>query len=139
MVLLFGSCKHGKCEDGGSSSAMRSSHNAGENCRSCHHPDGPGEVCWNIGGTVYDHQAIQPVAAVQARLFVGPLGTGGVKYQFQSDQNGNVYTSEDITFGIGLFPAVINAAGDTAFMTESINDGACNRCHGVSTERIKLP
>jgi hypothetical protein len=33
-------------------------------------------------------------------------------------QNGNVYTSEDITFGSGLFPAVISVSGDTAYMTE---------------------
>ncbi len=138
-LLFLPSCKHGKCEDGGSSSSSRSSHNAGENCRSCHHPDGPGEVCWNIGGTVYDHQGTQPVTAAQVRLFGGPQGTGGVKYQLQSDRNGNVYTSEDITFGIGLFPAVINSSGDTAFMTEAINDGACNSCHGITAERIKLP
>ncbi len=76
---------------------------------------------------------------MQVRLFGGPQGAGGVKYQLQTDHNGNVYTSQEITFGNGLFPAVIGASGDTAFMTEPINDGACNRCHGSSTERIKLP
>jgi len=44
-----------------------------------------------------------------------------------------------VAFGNGLFAVVINANGDTAFMSEAIRDGACNRCHGRSTERIKLP
>lgn len=117
----------------------RSSHNAGENCRSCHHPDGPGEVCWNIGGTIYDQQGTGSVVGAEVRLFGGPEGSGGVKYQLQSDQNGNVYTSANLTFGAGLFPAVINASGDTVFMSGAVSDGACNRCHGQSTDRIELP
>ncbi len=88
---------------------------------------------------MYNSQGQQPVAGVQVRLFAAAQGAGGVRYQFQTDANGNVYTSENITFGSGLFPAVISASGDTAFMTEAISDGACNRCHGQSTERIKLP
>lgn len=88
---------------------------------------------------MYNSQGQQPVAGVQVRLFGAAQGAGGVRYQLQTDANGNVYTSENITFGNGLFPAVISASGDTAFMTEAISDGACNRCHGQSTERVKLP
>lgn len=139
MFIALAACKHGKCEDGGSSVLSRTSHNVGRDCRSCHHPDGEGEVCWNIGGTVYSANGSEPSAGAQFRLFTKPLGRGDLKLQLQGDAIGNIYTSEQITFGSGLFPAIINAAGDTAFMTEPIVDGACNRCHGNTTERIKLP
>ncbi|MBK8612193.1 MAG: hypothetical protein IPN85_01675 [Flavobacteriales bacterium] len=139
LFVAMPSCKHGKCEDGGSSSAGRDSHNAGADCQSCHLPDGEGEGCWTIGGTVYDPNGDHPSAAAQFRLFTAPLGKGSLKLQLEGDQNGNVYTSQDVAFGNGLFAAVINANGDTAFMSEAIRDGACNRCHGRSTDRIELP
>jgi len=132
-------CKHGKCGDGGSSSLGRTSHNVGQDCRSCHHPDGAGEVCWNIGGTIYASNGSEPTAGAQFRLFTKPLGKGDLKLQLQGDALGNIYTSESITFGSGLFQAIINAAGDTAFMNQAISDGACNRCHGNTTGRITLP
>ncbi|MEO8587865.1 MAG: hypothetical protein ABI432_00710 [Flavobacteriales bacterium] len=138
-VMLATACKHGKCEDGGSSSAGRRSHNAGEDCSSCHHPDGEGEGCWTIDGTIYDHAGNSPTAAAEMRLFSAALGKGQLKLQLQGDGSGNVYTSQSIDFGPGLFPAVIGSNGDTLFMSEAISDGACNRCHGHSTERIKLP
>jgi cytochrome c553 len=139
VIMAVPSCKHGKCEDGGSSSGGRESHNAGANCRSCHHPDGEGEVCWNVSGTLYDTGGNEPVQGARVRLFGKPQGKGSEVLALESDRNGNVYTSQEVNFGSGLFPAVINANGDTAFMTEAIRDGACNRCHGQSTEVIKLP
>ena len=139
LVTAVPSCKHGKCEDGGSSSAGRASHNAGRNCLDCHHPDGEGEVCWTIGGTVYDSTGNEPSMAAQFRLFTQPLGQGSLVLQLPSDASGNINTSSDVAFGNGLFPAVINANGDTAFMSGAIRDGACNRCHGQTTDRIKLP
>lgn len=105
----------------------------------CHHPDGEGEVCWTIGGTVYDSTGNEPSMAAQFRLFTQPLGEGSLVLQLPSDASGNIYTSSDVAFGNGLFPAVINANGDTAFMTGAIRDGACNRCHGQTTDRIELP
>jgi len=142
LVLLAASpsCKHGKCEGGGSSAEGEDeSHNPGADCFSCHHPDGEGEKCWTIGGTVYDSTGTQPSMAAQFRLFTKPLGQGSVVLQLPSDALGNIYTSEEVLFGNGLFPAVINANGDTAFMTGAIRDGACNRCHGQSTAVITLP
>ncbi len=139
LLAVTAGCKHGKCGDGGTSSAGRDSHNAGANCMSCHHMDGEGEVCWNIGGTIHDHAGTQPMTGMQVRFFTQPLGKGTLQFSLESDRTGNIYTSQDVAFGNGLFPAVINANGDTAFMSERIVDGACNRCHGQSTEVIKLP
>lgn len=88
---------------------------------------------------MYDHNGSQPVSGVQFRLFTLPRGQGDLKLALQGDRTGNVYTSQDVIFGHGLFPAIINSAGDTAFMDEPIQDGACNRCHGVSEARVELP
>ena len=137
LVVGTGSCKHGKCEPGPSSSASKDSHNAGENCMRCHLPDGEGEICWNVAGTIYNASGQLPMSGVQVALFTAPLGSGGLRQTLQSDRTGNIYTSSSVDFGSGLFPALIHG-GDTAFMTESIRDGACNRCHGRSTERVRV-
>lgn len=86
---------------------------------------------------MYDHYG-NGAQGVQVLLFNGPGGTGGVHVALTTDRNGNVYTSQDINFGYGLHPAVVQN-GDTSFMTIAIQDGACNRCHGVSTDRVLLP
>lgn len=104
----------------------------------CHLPDGEGEICWNVAGTIYNANGQQPMSGVQVALFTAPLGGGNLRQALQSDGTGNAYTSSSVDFGSGLFPAVIHG-GDTAFMTESIRDGACNRCHGRSTERVRIP
>ncbi len=137
-LVMVPSCKHGKCESGPTSSIGRSSHNAGENCMQCHLPDGEGEICWQVAGTVYDHNAHQPISGQEVRFFTRPLGQGEMRLGLQSDATGNIYSSDALTFGSGLFPAVIHN-GDTAFMAESISDGACNRCHGNSTGRVVVP
>ena len=138
LVMSMDSCKHGKCESGPLSSVSRDSHNAGENCMRCHLPDGEGEICWNVAGTIYNASGQQPVSGVQVALFTAPLGGGELRQTLQSDGTGNIYTSSSVAFGSGLFPAVIHS-GDTAFMAEAIHDGACNRCHGSSTDRVKMP
>lgn len=140
LIAAIPACKHGKCQGGGySAEGDDESHNAGADCMSCHHPDGEGEGCWTIGGTVYDSAGSEPSAAARFQLFTKPLGQGSMVLQLHSDALGNIYSSDEVLFGNGLFPAVINANGDTAFMTGAIHDGACNRCHGQSTEVIKLP
>ncbi|HOZ41620.1 MAG: hypothetical protein IPO05_04450 [Flavobacteriales bacterium] len=138
ITMLVPACRHGKCESGPLSSIGRSSHNAGANCMQCHLPDGEGEVCWKVAGTIYNSDGTAPATGHQVRLFTGPLGTGDIRLSIQSDASGNIYTSEAIAFGNGLFPALIHN-GDTAFMAEAISDGACNRCHGSSTDRIIIP
>ncbi|MEO8068919.1 MAG: hypothetical protein ABI599_14575 [Flavobacteriales bacterium] len=106
---------------------------------SCHHPDGEGEVCWQVGGTVYGpgQAAVLPNATLL--LFTGELGQGSLVRSLEYDALGNVYTSDAIDFSRKVFPAVVTPGGDTVFMGQPISDGACNRCHGVSTERITAP
>ncbi len=104
----------------------------------CHLPVGEGEICWKVAGTIYNSGGQQPFSGAEVRLFSKPLGAGEVRLSIQSDRDGNIHTSEDLSFGYGLFPAVIKGS-DTAFMSGSIRDGACNRCHGVSTARVTVP
>lgn len=139
VLVALDACKHGKCEDGGSSSAGRHSHNAGRDCMGCHLPDGEGEGCWTVAGSLYSPGGQHAPAGTRTLLFTRPLGQGDVAIELGSDQSGTIYTSNSLDFGLGLFPAVIGAAGDTVFMDESIRDGACNRCHGSSTDRVTLP
>lgn len=138
MVWMIPSCKHGKCKTGPDSNLAETSHNAGENCMRCHLPDGEGEYCWTVAGTVYDHAAQQPLSGTEVILFTGPLGTGNVQRILTSDATGNIHTSSTVSFGYGLFPAVVHNS-DTAFMSMAIQDGACNRCHGSTTDRISIP
>lgn len=138
MVWMLPSCKHGKCENGPDSNVSMSSHNAGENCMRCHLPDGEGEVCWTAAGTIYDQNAELPLSGQVVILFTGPQGTGNVQRTLISDASGNIHTSNSLSFGHGLFPALVHNS-DTTFMNQVITDGACNRCHGVTTDRIIVP
>jgi hypothetical protein len=138
VTLTAVACKHGKCEDGPTSTAQGSSHNSGEDCMRCHLPDGEGEICWKVAGTIFDSGGQHPFVGAQVRLFSKPHGTGEVHLAMESDRSGNIHSSEALAFGQGLFPAVIRGL-DTLFMTGAIHDGACNRCHGISTERIRTP
>lgn len=140
-ILLFAwGCKHGRCENGPTSVAgTERSHHVGENCQSCHLPDGDGKGCWTVAGTIYNPNGTQVATHARVLLFGSPLGQGGEQLSLDDDDLGNVYTSQDVNFSSGLYPAVISAAGDTAFMLEAIRDGACNRCHGNTTERITIP
>ena len=137
VFFAFG-CKHGQCKSGPTSSAgTDDSHNQGRNCQSCHTADGEGPNCWTVAGTIYDASGSNTVSNARVILFEGPLGQN-LRYSWNNDDLGNVYTSDDVAFGNGLFPAVISAAGDTSFMTEPIRMGACNSCHGQSTAKIMV-
>ncbi|MGV9012991.1 MAG: hypothetical protein ACOH13_10400 [Flavobacteriales bacterium] len=99
---------------------------------------GDGQGCWTVAGSFYNANGTNTVTQARVLLFGGPLVQGGEKLSWDDDDLGNVYTSQDVNFGSGLFPAVVSAAGDKAFMLEPIQDGACNRCLGYSTDRIKI-
>ena len=138
-AILIDGCKHGQCNGGGTSAhGSMHSHNEGENCMSCHHADTEAP-CWEIAGTVFHPGGATTLPNATLLLFSRPLGQGTLLDSIDFDGLGNVYTSDAVSFGLGIFPAVLTPSGDTAFMNESIRDGACNRCHGVSTARITAP
>src|SRR5689334_16071629 len=95
-VIIMNSCKHGQCDPGPDSKHGGSrSHNMGRDCASCHHADGPGEVCWLVGGTAYDSLTLQPSPNVTVRLFTQPGGAGDERMTLEGDALGNFYTSID--------------------------------------------
>lgn len=130
------SCKHGS-ETKISSHGDDESHNAGENCMSCHKIGGKGEGWFETAGTVYtdDYSSIYPNATVY--LYTGPEGTGEQKYRIEVDALGNFYTTENIEFGSGLYPAVESANG-IEYMESTTVSGACNGCHGVTEDPISV-
>jgi cytochrome c553 len=112
------------------------SHNMSQNCMNCHKSGGQGEGWFNAAGTVYNaaFTNVQPNGTV--KLYTGPDGTGTLKYTIEVDAKGNFYTTEDINFGSGLYPSITGTSGDVQYMSTTTTIGACNSCHGVSTNKI---
>lgn len=139
-LLAIPSCN--KEEEGGcgetniSQNGSNRSHNMGQNCMNCHKSGGPGEGCFNAAGTVYDSLQTSTRANGTIRLYTGPNGTGSLAATIQIDGRGNFHTTDNINFGSGLYPAVVGSSGEIRYMGSTINQGACNSCHGVSNDRI---
>ncbi len=137
VLLLFTRCQHGVCHDGSPSRHGGSrSHNMGRNCQECHVADGPGEVCWAVGGTAYDSLSGAESADVTVQFFKNWEDSSAAVLTLDGDQKGNFYTSQDPGLAAWLYPTVTTANGHTSRMAQPINTGACNSCHGVSTARI---
>jgi hypothetical protein len=135
-MMIMISCEN---EDGSETKISKynsnESHNAGLNCMNCHKQGGEGEGRFVVAGTVYDSQKAVTYPNATVRLYSGPNGTGDLKYTIQVDALGNFYTTEDISFGDGLYPSV---QGDvqTKYMQTSLSTGQCNSCHGSTVDRI---
>jgi len=112
------------------------SHNAGQNCMSCHVSGKQGEGWFSIAGTVYDNNnSTYPNATV--KLFTGPDGSGSLKATIPVDKKGNFYTTQNMDFGSGLY-VLVEGSNSKSSMSSSISTGQCNKCHGNSTGKIKL-
>lgn len=111
------------------------SHNAGDNCQACH-TDGSTVKGWfNAAGTVYDSTQNKTYPNATINLYDGIQATGNLVATVEADSLGNFYTTEDIEFGVGLYIEVIGDSS-SAQMGARITSGACNKCHGVITNRI---
>lgn len=124
----------------GSSSGSTASHNAGQNCMSCHTPgtSAGNKGVWVIGGTAYTSSAGTTIANnVVVKFYTGPNGTGTLKYILNGNAKGNFYTANTVDFTGGLYPAVTGAT-TTKYMSSPITNGACNSCHtgGTGTARV---
>jgi len=135
ILIVLQSCKKEKNEVSISSHNQTESHNMGQNCMSCHISGGSGEGWFNIAGTVYDSLQTSTVPNTTIKLYTGPNGTGSLKETIQVDGLGNFFSTNNIDFGSGLYPAVTGTIS-TKFMSTSITTGQCNSCHGVSTIKI---
>ena len=112
------------------------SHETGNDCLKCHKPGGQGEITFNAGGTVFDSLGVSPWPGATIKLFSGSNGTGSLVKSIQVDKLGNFYTTASIAFGSGIYPSVTGPS-KTSYMSFSVTTGACNSCHGVTTDPIK--
>lgn len=111
------------------------SHQSGDNCQICHTDGGTGKGWFNAAGTVYDSTQQHTYANANVNLYDGIHATGNLIAKIEVDSFGNLYTTESIEFGTGLYVEVVGKS-ITAKMGGRITSGACNKCHGVITNRI---
>ncbi len=101
----------------------------------CHKQGDEGTGWFKVGGTVYNSQKTNSYPNVTIQLFTGQDGTGALKYTIDGDELGNFYTTEYIDFTAGLYP-VVQTKNGTQYMSTTTDNGQCNSCHGVTTDRI---
>jgi len=118
-----------------SSTNSSESHNMGQNCMNCHKQNGQSEDWFTAAGTVYDSSKTSVYPSATVKLYTGPNGTGTLKYTLQVDKKGNFYTTTNIDFTGGLYPAVTGNSA-TKYMGSTTSNGQCNSCHGSSTGKI---
>lgn len=121
------------------------SHNVGQQCMTCHQPNGAGRGLFTIAGTVTDKDGkVMPGATVQVTEkdgfgmsdpSGGPMPSadafGEIYAQVVADDLGNFYSTEPMPFpDPGGIPSIVNADGThLASMAWHSLSGACNMCH----------
>lgn len=113
------------------------SHNAGENCMTCHKAGGSGEGSFTVAGTVYNNKlsAIFPNAII--KLYTKPNSGGTLRAVISGDAKGNFYTTEKVDFSGGLYPVIFGHDIDfPKYMLQPVTSGACASCHGSSTSEL---
>lgn len=137
ILFIITSCKKDNAGGGSKSSAYggTESHNVGKACLGCHNTGGGNDFWWTVAGTVYKtgETDLNPNSAVY--LFSGRQPDGKLLLTLQVDSKGNFYTTQNIDFSKGLFPAVKSISGDVRYMPDSAVSGNCNDCH-VAGKRI---
>lgn len=140
QIATNSGCNHAKdgacAEDNISEHNEDDSHNMGQNCMSCHTIGGEGEGCFKAAGTVYNENQNSTVQNTTVRLYSGANGSGNIVATIYGDELGNFYTTDEIDFAGGLYPAVSRNGNLFQFMDSKIYNGACNSCHGQSQDLI---
>lgn len=112
------------------------SHNAGEDCLSCHRDGGSAPVTFTAAGTMYASGST-PQTNGTVRLYVHD--TNDLIITLTTDDSGNFYATEDIpalrhddSVGgiVGVDPVIEGPSGMTRSMPGLITNGSCNGCHG---------
>lgn len=144
LVLLFGiTLIIASCEQSGCSKSLVSSYYSDEskrmtgNCMNCHSPNGgAGAGCFRVGGTAFDSiPGDSAVSGAVVKLYTQPNGGGELVATLPVDRSGNFYTTSPVSFGNGLYPAIISKTG-TRYMPNAAITGACNSCHGVTNASL---
>lgn len=137
FAFTFQACNH--ADEGNKKMVSKNfeseSHNMGQNCMNCHKSGGEGEGWFNVAGTVYDSTKTNTYPNGTVKLYTGPNGTGNLVATIAVDNLGNFYTTESVSFGSGLYPAV-QGKNTVQYMGSATSTGQCNSCHGVSTDKL---
>lgn len=137
VALSLNSCngKYACHEDNISAAGADDSHNKGQNCMVCHQAKGEGNGCFIAAGTVYDQNLLNTVSSGKVDFYTGPNETGTLKQTILIDSKGNFYTTADFS-PVGLYPVVTGPTGNKKEMGSALTSGACNSCHGSSTDNL---
>ncbi len=94
----------------------------GEDCLGCHGGGGGEEdaVAWTVAGT-WNGQGANTWAGTG--MSVSIRDSAGKSFTIRTNQAGNFYTRESVTFPLTV-------AVDGRPMSGTVADGSCNRCHG---------
>lgn len=143
-AVFFYSCKHTVNNNTDLTDKEASKHGSNEskdmsdNCLSCHKSGGSGDGVYTLGGTVFKDDKKTKQANGFIKLYSGPNGTGTLLKTIEVDAWGNFYSDANYNFSLPIYPSAETAAGVKKFMSTSISSGACNSCHGVSTDVITV-
>jgi hypothetical protein len=103
---------------------------AGRACLTCHDGAGKGGApAFLFAGTIYaDKAATKPATSTEVRV----LGADGKGLSAYTDANGNFFFRASA--GATAVPAIagVRTATMASSMTNKINDGNCNSCHGTA-------
>lgn len=142
IIAIVSACSHYeelKSNPKESASGDDESHNAGQNCGSCHNKSGTEaaqEGWWTVSGTVFKtNGSAQKSATIE--LWEKPGKQGKLIKRLVTDDLGNFYTDQILNFNGGCYPVVYAASGELE-MSSAFNGGSCNSCHGVTEERIEI-
>lgn len=139
LLFVFASCEK---EESGEGRTMISQHNDdeshknGQDCMRCHKSGGDGEGWFVTAGSVYNSNKQTPYPNATVKLYTDAVGTGTLIGSIEVDGKGNFYSTENIDFGNGLYTTVTGSDGKVKTMNGTISNGACNSCHGNSTDNI---
>lgn len=111
------------------------SHNAGQDCMSCHKQGGGGKGVFTVAGTVYNNNG---GAQTSATVTIYAAGTNNVQATLSTDGLGNFWTTQAIaalvpaagqTLVQGVNAVVRPTGGGSRAMNGVISNGSCNACH----------
>ena len=129
LMLVIASCSDETSNTEGGSSTGSSSHNTGKNCLGCH--------SFKAAGSVYNQTLTSIYSGAIVKLTSGANGTGTILATLTSDNTGNYYTNNSISFGTGIYVSITATGGTVKYMTKAITSGACNACHnGSATSKV---
>ncbi len=123
--------------NGNTGGAAIMSHNAGQDCLSCHKQGGTGasKGIFTVAGTVYNNNG---GAQSSATVTIYAAGTNNVQATLATDGLGNFWTTQNIaalvpaagqTLVQGVDAGVRPTSGGARCVLGGVSNGSCNSCH----------